>query len=83
MKIIDAIEMLASGADVDIVAPGGVGTGGLRYESPSWRWATSRYVDDLFLPGMLHGAFHLAAHARAESSSIERRAAAAVPGVSR
>ena len=33
VKIIDAIETLASGADVDIVAPGGVGTSGLRYES--------------------------------------------------
>ena len=83
VKIIDAIETLASGADVDIVAPGGVGTSGLRYESLELALGDKPYVDDLFLPGMLHGAFHLAAHARADVVRIDVRAAAAVPGVVR
>ena len=83
MKIIDAIETLASGADVDIVAPGGVGTSGLRYESLELALGDKPYVDDLFLPGMLHGAFHLAAHARADVVSIDVARRPRVPGVVR
>ncbi len=83
VKIVDAIETLASGADVAITPPGGVGTSGLRYESLELALGDKPYVDDLFLPGMLHGAFHLAAHARADVVRIDVRAAAAVPGVVR
>ncbi len=51
------------GADVEPPACGGVGTSGLRYEGLELSLGDKPYVDDLVLPGMLHGAFHLASHA--------------------
>jgi xanthine dehydrogenase molybdenum-binding subunit len=83
VKIVDAIETLASGADVELVAPGGVGTSGLRYEGLELTLGDKPYVDDLFLPGMLHGAFHLASHARADVLRIDVSRAVAMPGVVR
>ncbi|HMK11312.1 MAG TPA: molybdopterin cofactor-binding domain-containing protein, partial [Acidimicrobiales bacterium] len=81
VKILDAIELLAAGADVDLPACGGVGTSGLRYEGLELSLGDKPYVDDLVLPDMLHGAFHLAAHARADILRIDTSVAAAVPGV--
>ena len=83
VKILDAIELLAQGADVEPPACGGVGTSGLRYEGLELSLGDKPYVDDLVLPGMLHGAFHLASHARADVVRIDVTAAAAVPGVVR
>ncbi len=83
VKILDAIELLAQGADVEPPACGGVGTSGLRYEGLELSLGDKPYVDDLVLPGMLHGAFHLASHARADVVGIDVTAAAAVPGVVR
>ncbi len=40
-----------------------------------------RFVDDLALPGMLHAAFVRSPHAHAEITSIDKAAAAAMPGV--
>jgi xanthine dehydrogenase molybdenum-binding subunit len=39
------------------------------------------YVDDLRVDGMVHGALHLAAHARAEVVAIDTSVAAAIDGV--
>src|SRR5205085_9289319 len=41
------------------------------------------YIDDLRVEGMLHGAVHLAAHARADVVHINTSAAAAIAGVVR
>ena len=83
VKILDAIELLAQGAEVEVPACGGVGTSGLRYEGLELSLGDKPYVDDLVLPDMLHGAFHLASHARADVMRIDVAAAAAVPGVVR
>ena len=39
------------------------------------------YVDDIRVPGMLHAALHLTAHARADVAAIDTAAAAAADGV--
>jgi aldehyde oxidoreductase len=83
VKILDAIELLASGEAVEVPACGGVGTSGSRYQGLELTLGDKPYVDDLTLPEMLHGAFHLAAHARADIARIDVSAAAAVPGVVR
>ena len=83
VKILDAIELLARGAHVQPERPGGVGTRGLRYQGRELTLGDKPYVDDLRVPGMLHGAVHLAAHARADVLAIRTAAAAAAPGVVR
>jgi xanthine dehydrogenase molybdenum-binding subunit len=83
VKILDAIELLARG---DTVAPeplAGVGTSGTRYEGLELATGSRPFIDDMTVPGMLHAAVHLAAHARADVVSIDTSAAEAVPGVHR
>ena len=87
LKILDAVEMLATGADglsgsgtaVEIAT--GVGSRAARYESAQLALGDKLYIDDMTAPGMLHGAVHLAQHARADVVSIDTARAAAVPGV--
>ncbi len=81
VKILDAVELLAKGESPAPVALGGVGTSGTRYEGLDLAVGEKHYVDDLRVDGMLHGAFHLAAHARADVLAIDIAAAAAMPGV--
>jgi selenium-dependent xanthine dehydrogenase len=83
VKILDAMQLLAAGADVEVPQCGGVGTSGLRYEGLELSLGDKPYVDDMLLPDTLHGAFHLAAHARADVVTIDVTAAAAMPGVVR
>jgi xanthine dehydrogenase molybdenum-binding subunit len=83
VKILDAVELLASGEDVAPVPLGGIGSSGTRYEGLELALGDKSYVDDLRVDGMLHGAVHLAAHARADVVRIDTTAAAAVPGVVR
>ncbi len=82
-KILDAAELLASGREPELVAAGGIGTPGLKYESLELALGDRPYVDDLRVPGMLHAALHLAAHARADVVRIDTTAAEALPGVTR
>ena len=83
IKILDAVESLARG-DVPELAPlGGVGSRGTRYQGLELALGDKHYVDDIAVPGLLHGAVHLAAHARADIVHIDVSAAAAVPGVVR
>ena len=88
LKILDAVEMLATGADgltgtdgtaVEVVR--GVGSRAARYESTDLALGDKLYIDDMTAPGMLHGAVHLAEHARADVVSIDTSRAEAVPGV--
>ncbi len=87
LKILDAVDMLATGADgigadgtaVEIVR--GVGSRAARYESTDLALGDKLYIDDMTAPGMLHGAVHLAEHARADVISIDTSRAEAQPGV--
>ena len=65
-KILDAVEVLANGQSPTIEVSGGIGARAAKYDSPAQALGEWGYVDDLRVPGMLHGALRLAAHARAE-----------------
>jgi xanthine dehydrogenase molybdenum-binding subunit len=83
VKILDAVEALAQGEVPVTIQPGGVGSRGVKYEASELALGDRGYVDDIRVPGMLHAAVHLAAHARAEVLAIDTSAAEAVPGVVR
>lgn len=82
VKIVEAVELLASGAPIpDPVLPGGIGKEGVKYEGTKLALGDRGYIDDLSLYGMLHGALRLSDHARAEIVKINTEPAKAVPGV--
>jgi aldehyde oxidoreductase len=83
VKILDAIEALAAGQHIEPVLNGGVGSSGVKYEGTELATGERGFVDDIRIEGTLHGAVHLAKHARAEIVSIDTTAAAAVAGVVR
>ncbi len=80
-KILDAVEILASGATPVAEIAGGIGARGIKYDSLDHALGGRAYVDDLRVPGMLHGALRLSDHARAEVVRIDTSAARAVDGV--
>ena len=81
VKVLDAIEAVAQGKVVDPSLPGGIGTSGAKYEAAELTMGDRGYVDDIRLPGMLHGALYLTEHVRADILTIDTSAAAAAPGV--
>ncbi|MEO1062511.1 MAG: molybdopterin cofactor-binding domain-containing protein [Actinomycetota bacterium] len=81
IKVLDAVEALAQDEGVEVALPKRVGDRGIRYEASELSLGDRGYVDDLRPTGLLHGAVHLAAHARADVRSIDTTAAAAAPGV--
>ncbi|MBP6489800.1 MAG: molybdopterin-dependent oxidoreductase, partial [Ilumatobacteraceae bacterium] len=81
VKVLDAIEAVAKGTPVDPALPGGIGTSGAKYEAAELTLGDRGYVDDLRVPGMLHGALHLTAHVRADIVRIDTSVAAAADGV--
>ena len=81
VKVLDAIEAVAQGTPVDVSLPGGVGSRGIKYEAADLALGDRGYVDDIRVPGMLHGALHLTQHVRADILSIDTSAALAAPGV--
>ena len=80
-KILDAVELLASGNVPAVSLGGGVGSRGAKYESLKLALGEHGYVDDLRPPGLLHAALRLADHARADVVRIGTAKAAALPGV--
>jgi len=81
-KIIEAIELLASGDPIPSPElPGGIGKSGAKYEGEELALGDRGYIDDLSIYGMLHGALRLTDHARADVLRINTTAAEAVPGV--
>jgi len=80
-KILDAVEMLARGEQLSARLPDGLGSRGARYQGPELALGDRGYVDDIRVPGLLHGALRLADHARADVLKIDTSAALAVPGV--
>jgi selenium-dependent xanthine dehydrogenase len=81
--ILDAVEMLATGAEVHVEVPTGVGSRSVKYEAAEYAMGDKPYVDDLRVPGLLHAAVTLAEHARADVLAIDTSEAEAVPGVVR
>ncbi len=60
---------------------GGIGTARKRKEDARFIVGRGNYIDDLKLPGMLHGDFVRSSHAHALIKSINTEAALAVEGV--
>ena len=85
VKIVDAIELIARAKRGEATpAPceeGRVGQSLRRYTASEMTLGDRKYVDDMTLPGLLHGALVLSPHARALVKSIDTSAAAAHPGV--
>ncbi len=86
VKIVDAIELaskvLAGHADLpDGDYSGKVGTSLPKYEAEELALGDRKYIDDLVVPDMLHGAVLLSAHPRARVRAIDVSAARALPGV--
>ncbi|MEX2659563.1 MAG: molybdopterin cofactor-binding domain-containing protein, partial [Acidimicrobiales bacterium] len=81
LKILDAVEALAQDTVPTPVATGGIGTRGVKYEGRELAVGVRPFIDDMQPDGCLHGAFHLAAHARADVVRIDTAASLAVEGV--
>jgi xanthine dehydrogenase molybdenum-binding subunit len=82
VKIIDAIELLASGEPIPEPAlASGIGKRGAKYEGAQLSLGDRGYIDDMVVPGMLHAALRLTDHARADVVSIDTKRATAEPGV--
>ena len=61
----------------------GIGRSSLRYKGLEQALGEKPFVDDMFVPGMLHGAPVLSAHPRAKVRAIDTSAALAMPGIVR
>src|SRR4051795_12587921 len=81
VKILDAIEAVATGKRVAVTAPSGIGSRGVKYEAEALALGDRGYVDDLRPPGLLHAALRLTDHARADVRRIDVAAARQAPGV--
>jgi aldehyde oxidoreductase len=82
VKIIDAIELLASGEPITMPARSDrIGGAGAKYEGVELALGDRGYVGDMAVAGMLHAALRLSDHARADVLAIDPDAALAVPGV--
>jgi aldehyde oxidoreductase len=81
VKILDAVEQLAQGTPVSLPATGGIGAPSTKYEATSLSLGERDFIDDMTVPGMLHGVLVLAEHARAEVLAIDTAEALAAPGV--
>jgi xanthine dehydrogenase molybdenum-binding subunit len=81
VKILDAIETVAQGGPAVPVLARTVGGAGAKYEAGGLALGDRGYVDDMRVPGTLHAALHLTAHARADIVDIDVSAALAAPGV--
>ena len=81
-KIVEAVELLASGAPIPEAAlPGGIGKEGIKYEANSLALGDRGFIDDFSMYGMLHAALRLTNHARAEILAIDIAPALAIRGV--
>ena len=84
-KIVDAIELAGKvrcgGKFPELDQSGRVGTSLMLYEGADKALGDKNYIDDLKVPGMVHGAFVFSAHPRAKVLTIDARAAEQLPGV--
>ena len=80
-SILDAIDNLAAGEVGMPALSSSIGGSGAKYEATELALGDRGYVDDMFVPGMLHGALRLTDHSRADVLSIDTSAALAIEGV--
>ncbi len=84
-KVLDAIELYAKAKRGEPIpepsTDGRVGSSLARYDGLRMTLGDRDYVDDMVVPGMLHGAVTLSPHPRARVVSIDTSAAEALPGV--
>jgi aldehyde oxidoreductase len=81
-KIVEAVELLASGEPVPVRERSGkIGGDGIKYEAKELSLGDRGFVDDIMIEGMLHAALKLADHARADVIAIDASAAEAADGV--
>jgi len=85
VKVIDAIELAAAtrrgGPAPAVERTGAIGSRTARYEARELALGERPFVNDLRVPGMLHGAIRFADHPRALVRRIDTSRAAALPGV--
>ena len=81
IKILDAIQDLASGVVPEPQSPKGVGSSGTKYEAEALAAGERPFIDDMQVDGLLHGALKLSDHARADIIKIKTEAALAIEGV--
>jgi aldehyde oxidoreductase len=81
VKILDAIDAVAHGQTFEPALASTIGGSGAKYEAAALTLGERDYIDDLRIPGMLHAALHLTAHARADIVAINPTTALAAPGV--
>ena len=81
VKILDAIEAVAQGRACAPQLGATIGAAGAKYEAAELTLGDRGYIDDIRVPGLLHAALHLTAHARATVTAIDTTAALAAPGV--
>ena len=81
VKVLDAIEGVATGKTFEPALSDVVGGAGAKYEARELTLGDRGYVDDMRVPGMLHAALHLTDHTRADVLAIDTSAAEAAPGV--
>jgi selenium-dependent xanthine dehydrogenase len=85
VKIIDGV-LLAAAARQGTPLPQGddsgrVGTRAARYQGRELALGDKAYINDLTMPGMVHGALRFSDHPRARIVSVDTSRAAAYPGV--
>jgi xanthine dehydrogenase molybdenum-binding subunit len=80
-KILDAIDLLASGEIPEPSLPQKIGDSGAKYEAAELALGDRGYIDDYRPDGMLHGALRLTDHARADVLKIDATAARDAEGV--
>ncbi|MDP6862792.1 MAG: molybdopterin-dependent oxidoreductase [Acidimicrobiales bacterium] len=81
IKILDAIQDLATGVVPKPQPPKGVGSGGTKYEAEALAAGARPFIDDMQVEGLLHGALKLSDHARADILGIKTKAALSIEGV--
>ncbi|MFV2001322.1 MAG: molybdopterin cofactor-binding domain-containing protein, partial [Acidimicrobiia bacterium] len=81
-KIVEAVELLASGEAIPVAGRSGkIGGGGVKYEARELSLGDRGFVDDIMIDGMVHAALTFADQARADVVSIDTAAAEALDGV--
>jgi xanthine dehydrogenase molybdenum-binding subunit len=81
-KIIEAVELLASGEPIPVKGMSGkIGGDGVKYEARELSLGDRGFVDDIMIDGMLHAALKFVDHARADVVEIDTSRALAHPGV--
>jgi len=81
-KIVEAVELLASGEAIPVRGRSGkIGGDGVKYEATELSLGDRGFVDDIQMEGMLHAALRFTDHARADVVAIDPSRALEHPGV--